>query len=130
MSYSSIEITSTNIKKLNDLITSGDNVIILFYWHQCGHCIEFINNVWKPLMNSNKFKIPIFQIEQKYSNLIIDPKLRVYAFPSLYFVSKGVKQTEFVANRSETNVKKFIEKSSSFNKIIPKVKKPAKTPKK
>ena len=123
MSYSSVEITNNNINKLNDIITSGDNVIILFYWNNCGHCIDFINNVWKPLMSSTKFKIPIYQIEQKYSSLIVDPKLRVYAFPSLYFVSKGVKQSEFVANRSETNVKKFIEKSALYNKTIPKTKK-------
>jgi thioredoxin-like negative regulator of GroEL len=106
---SSIEINTANINKLNNIITTGQKAIVLFYWNQCGHCIEFKNNIWTPLMNTFKFKIPIFHIEQKYSNLIIDPNLKVFAFPSLYYINNGKKVSEFNSNRTIQNVKKFIE---------------------
>jgi len=108
-------INPENANKEFTSVLKNKKVLCLNYWKNCGHCIDFIpiwNKVLKKYRNNSVINIVTIELESIKNLKNKDHK--VMAFPSLIIYENGKKKLEYVNQRTEKNLEKFIKENFSI----------------
>lgn len=86
-------------------IIKNKDVLCLYYWKLCGHCIRFAP-IWEKVTNQYKDKIYIINVEADVVNKLAS-KYKLMAFPTVMVYKKGEKYAEFI-NNGRQNTEKLL----------------------
>lgn len=84
-----------------------NKVICLYFWKQCGHCVEFAP-IWEKVTNIYKDKINVINIELDCMRKL-DNKYQINGFPTIIVYGKGNKLLEYNRTRTEKDLVLFIQ---------------------
>ena len=101
-------INVTDSSMFEKSIKSRKNVLCLYYWNKCGHCIAFAP-LWNYIASQYKDKMLILNVESQVSSQL-QPKYKYMSFPTLIVFKNGEKYAEFIGDRNEKNLHNFIKK--------------------
>jgi thiol-disulfide isomerase/thioredoxin len=106
-SKKSVDVRSKkDVAELEHDIKIGPITIVLVYADWCGHCVNFMENVWKKLLakllsKSHNVNLASVHHDQLAHTSLRDAKIRGY--PSVLVVGKDGKPATFHAEGQETN---------------------------
>ena len=109
------EIVNVNdiygVDKYNSLV-SKTPTMVLFYMDGCGHC-EMMKPIWRTFESKlsrqpSKKKIMVAKINEKFMNMV-DGYKDIIGFPTIYYLEKGKKVSEFTKERTLENFEEFLK---------------------
>lgn len=106
--------------KFEEVVNTPNNVLCLYYWKLCGHCINFAP-VWESVTNQYKDRINVVNVESQCVNKLKN-KYKIMIFPTIIVYNNGEKIAEFVKERTEKNLHAFIKEHMLKSKRIEKKK--------
>lgn len=112
-------------ERFSAFLKQYNNVLCLYYWKHCGHCIAF-SPVWNKITKLYEDKINVINVELECSQKLQD-KYRVLAFPTVVIYRNGKKEAEFLKERTEKNLDEFIKKHALAKKPLRKRRKSKQT---
>ena len=95
-------------EKFTSFLKKHNNVLCLYYWKNCGHCIAFAP-LWNKVTQQYKDSINVINVELECVRKL-DDKYRVMSFPTVMVYKNGERYAEFIKNRTEKDLHAFIQK--------------------
>ena len=105
-------LNADNKKYIDNLISTEDNVVILYYSDMCGFCIQLMTT-WDKLCNCIKNNKDVIIINAESNNINhLKAKYRkdIAGYPTIIKFNKGKKINEYNGNRELADMKKFVKK--------------------
>jgi thioredoxin-like negative regulator of GroEL len=92
-------------------------IIIVFYAHWCPHCsnkkmVEFVESLAGVLPKKSNVKVGAFNCDYNDEHRDIASNLEVNAFPTIRYINKNRKSTDYRGPTSIKNILQFLVKSS------------------
>lgn len=103
--------------KLEDLVSKGPS-LVRYYMEGCGFC-KLMNPEWESLINNLQGKnIVIVDVEQSaLENVPEKLKLNIHGFPTIVSYNNGSDRIDFENDRTEKNIKAWLEENQRLSVI-------------
>lgn len=95
----------TSFGHYEDYLKKHKNVLVLYYWKDCGYC-HILAPIWNKAMNKYQDKINVMQVE--WDVIKTFNKDKVSTFPTIAVFKNGIKVAEMTSQHNERNLDKFI----------------------
>jgi thioredoxin-like negative regulator of GroEL len=92
-------------------------ILIVFYAHWCPHCsnptmVEFVESLAGVLPKKSNVKVGAFNCDYNDEHRAVASNLEVNAFPTIRYINKNRKSTDYRGPTSIKNILQFLVKSS------------------
>nr|CCC93939.1 protein disulfide isomerase [Trypanosoma congolense IL3000] len=104
--------TTIVAKTMDKHLTSGKDMLILFFAPWCGHCKNFAPTYEKIAAEFNESNIIVAELDAT-ANYVNSSIFKITGFPTVFFVPSGGKPILFEGDRSLGNVSEFVRKHAT-----------------
>lgn len=104
-------VTLSNPEKakeaFTDILKKNPVVICMYYWTQCGHCMDFAP-LWKKVISKYGKSLTIVNIEFEAMKKL-SPKYQISAFPMIIVYKNKNRHMEYTNSRTEKELHAFLK---------------------
>ena len=94
-------------ERFNTILKNNSIVICMYYWTQCGHCMDFAP-IWNKVTSKYSKSLKIVNIEFE-SMKKLSPKYQISAFPTIVVYKDKKRYMEYTNSRTEKELHAFLK---------------------